>query len=170
MRLLVLDIDGVFCTFRSHFGAGKYGGMMTAWDRESCGMVRFLCNKFNFKIVISSTWRLPKHRPILIQRLKENKLYEFLLPTKIRYTPCFKNMQSAPPQYWDSDFNLREIEIREWLRIWRNKLDIEEFFVIDDDSCRVFDFRWIQTNMQNGFSVEHFEKIYNYFEDKKYAN
>jgi len=158
VNLLVLDIDGVVCSRRAHFGIGKYGGMMTAWDRESCGMIRFLCKRFNFKIVISSTWRIGKNRRLLIKRLKENDLYKFLLPPKARYTPYFSDI---PSKYFDSDFNLREIEIIEWFKIWKERLDIGHFFIIDDDSCPVFGRNWIQTDIGDGFGEKHFRKIWN---------
>lgn len=57
MNILFLDIDGVLCAFRSHLGHFKYGGLMEDFDPMSCNMINMLCYKFNFKIVISSTWR-----------------------------------------------------------------------------------------------------------------
>ncbi len=57
LKILFLDIDGVLCTLRSHFAYGDKGGLMSAWDITCCQMIRRLCKKYNYKIVISSTWR-----------------------------------------------------------------------------------------------------------------
>ena len=151
MHIIFLDIDAVICTRRSCSGHGKKPHtFMLDWDRESCGMIANLCKTFGFKIVISSTWRLPQHRKLLIRRLKQNGLYKYLIPFKnLRYTPI------------KLDFCTRHTEITLWIAENKEKINLQKYFILDDDdSCRYFENRWIKTEIDDGFSYKHFKKIY----------
>lgn len=63
--ILMLDIDGVLCTFRPHLALGKKGGIMQALDPIGLQFINHLCREFNLAVTISSSKRKndPPPRP-----------------------------------------------------------------------------------------------------------
>lgn len=68
MKIIFLDIDGVLCTHRAHYGQYFYApnGIMHALDREAVGMLNMLASGMGsddqaVRFVLISTWRLNRH-------------------------------------------------------------------------------------------------------------
>jgi len=140
-RIMFLDIDGVLCTMRSQFAFGDNRGLMSAWDITCCQMIRSLCEKLNFKIVISSVWKnqntvhqLRSHLGVygLVEDLYEGKGERnkwFYGSEENSYEWRTKKLKYDPEK--DGEHIRRGLEIQEWLN--RHPL-ISDYIIIDDDS------------------------------------
>lgn len=142
MNIIFLDIDGVVCTLRSHF-AFDDGFLMLSWDIIACQMIRKLCEKYNCKIVISSTWRRNESRC---------KMY---LATFALITHLHEDWKTISINKKNS---IRGDEINAWLK--RHK-EIKNYVIIDDDT----DFykkqksHLIKTSTDDGFSSKNFMEV-----------
>lgn len=58
-NVIFLDFDGVICTHRASIASGEseYGGGLSYLDPIALGLVKRLCEDYNAKIVVSSSWR-----------------------------------------------------------------------------------------------------------------
>ena len=142
MNVLFFDIDGVVCTLRSHFAFGDKGGLMQAWDITACQMIRKLCSKHHFKIVVSSTWRFrPDHCRLY---LATYGLIDHLYP-------------HADPAEWTTpkQGKNRGKEIKVWLGAHP---EVKNFIILDDDRDFLEDQKpfHIHTDSSDGFSSQDF--------------
>jgi hypothetical protein len=156
MRVIFLDIDGVLCTERSHLSTSEpRGHLMTEWDATSAKLIRNLCVENNFKIVVSSTWRIVDNRSLLIKKLADYDLLEFLHDDS--YTPVI-HFSSA-----------RGEEIQDWLN--RHK-EVELYIIIDDIDEMLMDQQkyFIKTDEYEGFGAANFmraKRIIAEYENRK---
>jgi HAD domain in Swiss Army Knife RNA repair proteins len=76
-KVVFLDIDGVLCTWRSHFAQGgpvSSHGTMWALDREAVGLLNVMAaNIGDVQFVIMSTWRLHFSKDEIIAHLRANR-------------------------------------------------------------------------------------------------
>lgn len=151
MNIIFLDVDGVLCTMRSHLGHGKFGGMMEDWCPMSCGMLKTICKKYDFRIVMSSSWRIIDPQ-LMETRLKQHDLFQFYdYDKEWRQTPHSVTGRFETTDRWE--------EIQAWMDAFSAYLNVEKFIIIDDEDCSGYRDHWIATEFQEGFSVTHFEKI-----------
>jgi hypothetical protein len=169
-RIMFLDIDGVLCTMRSEFAFGDDKGLMMSWDITCCQMVRVLCEKFGFKIVISSTWRNQNTTEKLRSHLCIYGLISHLYNGKGERKNWFYGSKEKSFE-WRTKFlkrteekenghNIRRgKEIEEWLN--RHPF-ISDYVIIDDDrdmlEKQMSHFVHIEDG-EEGFSSKNFSKI-----------
>ena len=124
MKVLFLDIDGVLNSTRSLMvtGAG-YAGLMEKYDDPkldpvAVGLLMMAVVKFDFKIVLSSTWRLGFTPGELIHLWQDSmgRYYGW---------PDFPIIGRTP----DLDM-YRGFEIEAWLN---DHAPVEDFIILDDD-------------------------------------
>jgi hypothetical protein len=105
MRIIFTDIDGVL---NPHW--------RTKWSKSAISIYNQLCEQFDLKIVITSTWRLNHTKEQLNTIFKEQginfEIYD--------YTPHIDQAD-------------RGIEIKEWL----NNNAVDNFVIIDDKTSDI---------------------------------
>ena len=140
-RLLFLDIDGVLSSARSMIAGYKF-------DPVGCALIAKLCETFNLKICVSSTWRFDG------ASLKKTLLQYGL--QKYRYT----DEPSTPSNHE----KIRGDEIQ-WVI---NTHDIKNYIIIDDDSDMLENQLqyFIQTNTNEGFLYSHFVQSKNILQEQ----
>lgn len=135
MKLLFLDVDGVLNSTRSFVGIGMSGPpfphRMSAFAKQgkvyspnfdpvAVGLLREMVEQYDFKIVLSSTWRIGFKPDETIKLWKEfmSEIYDWEDFPIIGQTP-------------DTD-DIRGREIDKFMK----ELDeeIEDFIIVDDDS------------------------------------
>lgn len=154
MKIIFLDIDGVLCSFRSHYAQGKplIDGCMSALDREGVGLLNVLAGlgTDTIKYVLSSTWR--KHHD---QGWMENHLRNH------GWTGEFHEDWRTTIEHVEHNgiiFGVtRGREIQEWLN---RHPEITEYVIIDDDSDMLDEQlpRFAQTHTEDGISFSAFQK------------
>ncbi len=167
-KVIVLDIDGILCTPRSHIGNGKFGGMMEEFDPMCCGMLKQLLQKAPAKIVISSTWRLGitfnledfkngntkgQCEKQLRDQLNKHDLMQFLRDD-------WRTIENPSVSIDELFFRPhRGKEIKEWLD---RHTDVDDYFILDDDSDMLSEQQpyFIKVESFNGFSWNDYRKIY----------
>lgn len=112
--ILFFDVDGVTCTDRSYFAFGqdKSKTIMRAWDPISLKLVDRLCQDYNLKVVISSTWRIRSDVPLIMLTQGFNS--------------DFHEDEKTPSTFSGTT---RGHEIRMWLD---NHPEVKRFIIIDD--------------------------------------
>jgi hypothetical protein len=127
-NIIFLDMDGVLCTPRACIAAGNKG-CWSYLDPIACLLLRRLCEDFDARLVISSTWRLGD-----INHLSFASILNAACPNLGTYV-LRSDQEWRTPQflehYPDPD-NRRGSEIRDWLK--RNDLITKMFIILDDDS------------------------------------
>lgn len=171
-RIMFLDIDGVLCTMRSEFAFGDDKGLMMSWDITVCQMIRVLCEKFGFKIVISSTWRSQNTTERLRSHLAVYGLIGYLYKGKGERKNWFYGKEETSFEWrtnWITAKNDKEEdgkrvrrgrEIKEWLS--RHPF-VSDYVIIDDDGDMLKEqmSHFIQVkDGEEGFSSKDFYKIY----------
>jgi len=141
MKVIFLDIDGVFCTLRSHFAYAKKGGLMCHFDPTCCRLIKKLLELHNAKIVVSSVWRYDHHKVELFAKLKKHNLFQFL-HEDWRTSDLFNKIRGE--------------EVKEWLS---RHPEVEKYIIIDDDSDFLEEQKpfFIKTNGREGFGAENFQ-------------
>lgn len=127
-NIIFLDMDGVLCTPRACIASGNFG-CWSYLDPIACLLLRRLCEDFDCKLVISSTWRLGdinylSFASILNAACPNLGSYVLRSDTEWRTAQSLRN-------YSDPD-NRRGAEIKDWLK--RNDLITKMFIILDDDS------------------------------------
>jgi hypothetical protein len=177
-RIMFLDIDGVLCTMRSHFAFGDKKLLMESWDITVCQMIRTLCEDFNFKIVISSTWRMHnKSSSELRTHLATYGLIDYLFEGKGERKKWFYGSEDKSWEWRTKNLKYngeeenghrirRGLEIDEWLK--RHPF-ISDYIIIDDDSDmmekQMSHFIKVKDSSE-GFSSKNFEDIFNRYSDR----
>lgn len=147
-KILFLDLDGVLNSKRSAVGLGGRPFDMTPEDRakfDPCaiGMVRYLQQKLEVEVVLSSTWRDSYYFKDISGWLG---LEEFVDQTPTRMDE------------W------RGYEIKAWLD--EHGADVEKYAILDDipnmlDEQEPY---FVQTNDDIGFSYRDFLRLRMFFE------
>ena len=146
-KVIFLDIDGVLCTYKSHW-ANCDGMMMRDWDSESCKILKKICISNQVKLVISSTWRFEQHQE------------DF----NTQYTKHFPGSLLHDDWRTKSLFKTRGHEIEEWLS---RHPEVTKYRIIDDDT----DFLESQkqyhtwTTMEDGITYQQLRILNDSFKD-----
>lgn len=171
-RIMFLDIDGVLCTMRSEFAFGDDKGLMMSWDITVCQMIRVLCEKFGFKIVISSTWRSQNTTERLRSHLAVYGLIGHLYHKKGERKKWFYGKEEKSFEWRTKWIRAKEdkkegersvrrgLEIKEWLG--RHPF-ISDYVIIDDDGDMLKEqmSHFIKVkDGEEGFSSKDFYEIY----------
>lgn len=150
MKIIFLDIDGVICTYRSHF-ANAGSGLMLDWDATSCDLLRVLCRRTDARIVVSSTWRLGHHHDDLFRQLRKYNLFDHLFASPREDSlGVHWRTASIPGQ-------VRGVEVDEWLT---RHSAVSNYVILDDST----DFlphqmeRFVNTEHVEGFGARDFIK------------
>lgn len=111
--VLFFDVDGVVCTDRAYYAYGqdKTKTIMRSWDPISLKLVDQLCQDYNLKVVISSTWRIRYDVPLIM--LTQG------------FTSDFHDDDKTPQLFSGN----RGMEIREWLD---KHPEVDRYIIIDD--------------------------------------
>jgi hypothetical protein len=151
VKILFLDFDGVISTNRAYLANGVTGFLHRdeRWiDPIAVAMIADLCTKYNYQIVVTSTWR---------------KFGKARCTTALGRANIWMHDDWCTKDLWataDSKGS-RPMEIDDWLG---RHLECENFLILDDDG---FDWtpeqadRWIRTDTLNGFSTENYEEVMN---------
>ena len=123
-KLIFLDIDGVICTMRSHLVHYGRGGLWTDWDELACKFLHDLCEKYEVKIVISSTWR--KFR---VPELKELLIKHNLIKYLLYYSASKEDIYDS----FTPEVGMRGDEINKFILDNPNVKDWD-YRIIDDDA------------------------------------
>jgi hypothetical protein len=151
-HIIFLDIDGVLCTHRCAAALGEKG-LMANLDPIALAFLNRLCQEYDIRVVISSTWRKGKDRRHFYELfMASGNLH---LARALDYNWCTINTGGC-----------RGDEIQEWL----DRCKWDGYTIIDDDSDMLEHQKdhFIKTNNRNGMLFEHYiaieEKIKQHFE------
>lgn len=180
-RVIFLDIDGVLVTARSHHAHLHKGGLMVDYDKCIAEFLCNFCNKYDYRIVISSTWR--HNIPRLFTLLNQSGLINWL------YDPININNSMAPKLNFEEQCISREnrllntsegfinynwgrgLEIAKWLEVETERLNklypqVYNFTVIildDDMDVNYFmdkpHYLVINPESSNGLSADDMRKM-----------
>ena len=138
-NIIFLDIDEVVCTNRSRFIYNR----MSAFDEISCRFLLKLCEEFNCKIVLHSSWRL--HRDGIDLFLEE---VNSTLPELLEYIMDGHKKRATNPEIYD-----RLESIDDWLFKYNEEENVANFIIIDDYQ--------LEFNNDTEYLMENFIKIKN---------
>lgn len=144
--IIFLDIDGVLTSARTWYALDRhYGGMIwRSIDPVAVGMVNGFCQDYNYKIVISSTWR------------KHPDCWNDLTKGGLNMNLIHQDWRTPIDNSW-----MRGYQIRDWLK--RNNMLDTKYIILDDDQ----DFlpeqkpRHVLTNAENGLMMDDYRKMRN---------
>lgn len=153
MRILFLDFDGVISTNRAYLANGSLG--ITDHDERwidpiATTMIADLCARYNYQIVVTSTWRKFGKERCTVALKRANIWMHHDWRTKEIW-----------PKGPNSSAGSRPAEIEEWL----SRNPCESYLIIDDDGFNWLPEqaeRWIKTDTCNGFSTENYEQVINW--------
>lgn len=147
-KVIFLDVDGVLCTARSHLALGYPRGdrIWNAWDELACACLREVCER-GIQIVVSSTWRHPRHEPELMQKMTLHRLIGYLRQ------PNWKT-----PDFSDQEF-IRGHEIAKYLT---DNPDIDDYKIVDDVPQFLDEQgkHFIHTDAEDGMTHENMQKLF----------
>lgn len=159
MKVLFLDIDGVLNSFDNQFSMnyahkGNYGKSRdefgTLFDNRCVNWLRYIVNKTNCKIVISSTWRLSgitSLRQMWSKRLLPGEIID-ITPNKVPVEIY---------QKYDHDLAMRGYEIQAWLDL----NDVDNYCIVDDESDMLPGQNFVKTSGRIGLNYETAKSIVN---------
>lgn len=154
MKIMFLDFDGVISTNRAWLAQKHIDHHDLRWlDPIACKMVKELCEKFGYTIVVTSTWRnFGMERVAACMGM--HGLWN-LTHSDWRTKEIWEHGSKATRPY----------EIIDWLDRQRGFGEpVTDYIIVDDDG---FDWtdeqaaRWIRTDTTNGISTENYEAICN---------
>lgn len=152
-RVLFLDIDGVLCTLRSHFAYGLPGGLERHLDPVAVRMLAKFCEESNCKIVLSSSWRDDLDLEAMSCILMNAGF------ARVPWHSSWKTKNFDVKTGWGmTQRGKRGDEIKQWLSENGNP----DYVILDDNS----DFLpeqmpyFVQTDTNNGFLWEHYQKAF----------
>lgn len=148
MRICFLDFDGIFTATRKTLLLGKQ------FDEDAVRLINMLVSKYDYKIVVTSTWRLNEKYLSLVTYLKlmgfdSKNLFHSDLTTK-------------------SLSSVRGDEIEEWLS---RHPHVTEYVIIDDD-CDMLNHQFshlIHVDFREGFCMRNYLQFASRH-DSKYTN
>lgn len=152
MNIVFLDFDGVIVNPATCQKNGDTEEPYTFFDKDSCDLVKKLCEESNARIVISSSWRL-HHSQDAIQ--------------SILNAVC-SNLGYYLHDDWQThhmDIGHRALEIREWLSEHPNNqfLILDDNPIKDNDGQEPYSKYTVTTDHDEGFTVENYEMAKEFF-------
>lgn len=118
MKIIFLDFDGVILTLRTCVAHDKPAWSNAEPDPVLVNVLRRCCERTNFFIVVSSTWRT--HEPTCKAKLEECGLIKFLHAD-------WRTIEKHHGEAAES----RPAEIAEWLS---RHPEVESYRILDDDA------------------------------------
>ena len=138
-NIIFLDIDEVLCTNRSRYIYDR----TTALDEISCRFLLKLCEEFNCKIVIHSSWRLYKDGiDLFLEEVNST------LPELLEYIMDGHKKRATNPEIYD-----RLESIDDWLFKYSEEEHVANFIIIDDYQ--------LEFNKDTEYLMDSFIKIKN---------
>lgn len=150
--ILFLDMDGVLCTDRAYFAASqdKKKHISRCLDPVGIRLINRLCDDFNLKIVISSSWK------------SRYDVADILLTHG--FTAEYHKDEKTKPRFSGS----RGMEIRDWLE---EHPEVKHFIIMDDslDGMQDNDLSpfHCQTHYADGIMTEHYRRAVQILLDQK---
>lgn len=141
-NVIFIDIDGVFTSART----GWYN-----FDIYAVNFIRWVCEKSNSKLVVSSTWRKNHNYNFFASIFGEEYLHKHFRTTSLR---------TIYNDYDISKFR-RGLEIDCWLKLH----NVNQYLILDDDSDMLDEQKsnFIKTDTMDGLSFENMLKIREFF-------
>jgi len=157
-NIIFLDFDGVICNPETCISEGEKCGY-NYLDPVSLGLVKRLCEDYNCRIVISSSWR-KLYNCCAIQGILGAScpsLGTYMYTDDRWKTPCHNGM--------DGNLFGRGREILEWVN--KYSAEFNNFVILDDDSDMepLMD-SFVQTDAYQGFRMRDFIKAVKILEEK----
>lgn len=153
MKILFLDIDGVLNSIdndyamcelwrldKSNKSRDEFG---TLFDERCVRWLKWIIEKTDCKIVISSTWRMSGLKTIQLMWETRNLPGEVIDITPVSVSPEIINLYAATNNEAD-----RGYEIQEWIDL--NKP--EHYCIIDDDNDMLDHQHFVRTNKSTGIN------------------
>ena len=138
-NIIFLDIDEVLCTNRSRYIYDR----LSALDEISCRFLLKLCEEFNCKIVIHSSWRL--HKKGIDLFLEE---VSSTLPELLGYIMDGYRKRATNPAIYD-----RLESIDDWLFKYNEEEHVLNYVIFDDLP--------LEPNKDTEYLMDNFVKISN---------
>lgn len=147
MKVIFLDIDGVLNSVEYSVGMQTNKRSMRIEDADpvKVGLLQFVCEQTDAKIVISSTWRIGRKVEWFDGFFSS---FGWFQPPVIGLTPRRARIGSIG----------RGDEINDWLDD-HNDLNIEQYVIVDDDSDFYDDQPFVQTNGVYGLTLKETIKM-----------
>lgn len=161
MKIIFLDYDGVVnnLIFKRPTGDPTF----TCYDRDSLFRPRKIFGKWFFlkerKVndIQAIGWlnslikEIPEIRIVVTSTWRRRKDYD-----KCLYRAGFKGEIIGKTDCLDTK---RAVEIRKWLEDNQEKLNIEDYIILDDEYIEGFENHLIQTDWMDGFKGKHYMEI-----------
>lgn len=169
-KVIFLDIDGVINSVQyeiwNHNHKHRYG---LVDPREIHRLVRFI-DKYNIKLVISSSWRNGNsYKDCIDELLKDSKRHhdlDLLIPYIIGVTPYHNSRHRGTEIgiFIDVlyDYNCENSnKMQSYYPIYKEHFEIEKYVIVDDDNDMLDEQmkNLIQTNAWTGLTKKDYRKI-----------
>jgi hypothetical protein len=159
-NIIFLDIDGVL-TFGNNF----------ILNESKFRMIADMCEQYNIRIVLSSSWREFNYNDT-IQSLQKNKLFNIIIPYIVGITPRVYRLSRTGEIELFIDYVKSNVTSSIFDKLYFKHKDNEildiKFLIIDDEDIDHYykDYH-IQTNMFVGLEQEHINQIIKYFDNNE---
>jgi len=143
MNVLFLDIDGVLVTEQVMRNTVKTITIVDKkFDASAVQVLKEIIDEYNFKVVLSSAWRLfPSNMAVVGMLLDKIDSYIYDI------TPNFHTYSFTPLQRHD--------EIADWI----SKNPVDKFIILDDDPMAKYPNNHVRTSWTKALSNEDKEKV-----------
>lgn len=153
-NIIFLDIDGVLTS-----------GNNFILNESKFRMIADMCEQYNIRIVLSSSWREFNYNDT-IQSLQKNKLFNIIIPYIVGITPRIYRLSRSG----EIDLFIDYVKSNVSTNVYDNSyfkhpdetLNIK-YLIIDDEELDSYKENHIQTNMFVGLEQEHINQIIKYF-------
>lgn len=163
-NIVFLDIDGVM---NNQYNKGEY-----IFTKETVEVLNYLYEKFNIKIVLSSSWRTAYSFTFLQTIFKENNIEAPLIDKTPRFINKNKDKRCNSlsidelEAYEIDEIYTREYEIFDWISVFRPK----HYVIIDDFKMKnkelfnhqILTYNWGDDESFLGLRKFHINKIEKY--------
>lgn len=141
-KVIFLDIDGVLTSWRAFFALQEEGDLWQEFDPVGVALLLRIVTTFDYKIVISSSWRISAEK-MLIKHLCKHNLHLHL------------HKDWKTPQKFSAE---RGQEIDLWLQMHP---EVNKYIILDDNSDMLREqFKsFVQTDSDNGILTDHYLKM-----------
>lgn len=149
-NIIFLDFDGVICNPETCIAEGEIAGY-NYLDPVSCRLVRRLCEEYNCRIVISSSWRK------LYDQYALQGILGAVCPSLGHYMYTDDRWKTPTINGVPYDEHGRGKEILKWINTYSTEFD--NFVILDDDSDMepLMD-NFVRTDAFQGFRLKDFIK------------
>ena len=141
-KVIFLDIDGVLTSWRAFFAFQEEGEIWEELDPVGVALLLRIVTTFDYKIVISSSWRITA-KTMLFRQLRKHNLHSHL------------HRDWKTPQKLSAN---RGQEIDLWLQAHP---EIKKYIILDDNSDMLREQleSFVQTDSSDGMLTDHYLKM-----------